>query len=239
MADVQSTFSGIAGNLIERILQGSIIVFLSLICGLVIFGVLFFVRYLRQFDIVVEIKSLRGSGTFGEPIYKIVPDKGGMLFNKKDKRYDFKLLKERVILPPPPLECLELRSDGKNQIKIFQKSQDEYYYLFPDKIDLDTVVRKGKKIPIGTSSFNVVDGDISYWNTLRKRDNRKLFSAEDFITKILPYIGLFLMFVTIIFLTYIITDHWGEFSSAAQALKEASIALRDVSTASVTTSSSA
>ena len=233
MAIETGAFKDVGSQLIERLISGSIIVFLILVSGGIIMGVLWYVKYLRQFNIKVEIKSLRGSGTKGEPIYKIIPDWGGMIYDKKDKRHYFKLLREKVELPPPPLDCLELQANGRNQLKIFQKSQEEYYYLLPEQINLENVIRGGKKIPVGRAELSVIEGDIAYWNTLRKRDNRKLFDTETLLLKILPYVGIFLMFITVIFLTYIISDHWGTFNSAAQALREAAFALRDTSVAQV------
>lgn len=231
------TFKEMGGDLASNLISGAIMVFLVLICGAVIVSVLMYVRYLRQFNVRVEIKSLRGSGTQGEPIYKIVSDKGGMILNKKDKRHYFRLLKERIELPPPPLDCMELQANGTNQIKILQKSQDEYYYLLPEKIELKKIVKGGKLVLLAEAHLNVVEGDISYWNVLRKRDNRKLFDTENLLLKILPYVGIFLMFITVIFLTYMITDHWGTFSDAAASLAEAAKALERASTATVITSS--
>jgi len=232
-----SSFGEIGSRILGKILSGTVIVFLVLLLGIAILVVALVVRYYRQFNVKVEIKSLRGSGTRGEPIYKIVPDKGAMIFNKKDKRHYFRLWGEKVDLTPPPLDVMELRADGTNQIKIYQPSPEEYYYMSPDRIIVDKIVRDGQQIDFPRAEYNIVDGDVSYWNILSKRDNRKLFDTESMLMKLLPYVGIFFMFVAVIFLTYIITDHWGEFASAAQYLKEAAQALRDVSTASVTTSS--
>jgi hypothetical protein len=225
----------VATRLLDTIISGSIYVFVALMMISIIVVVLLWVRHIRKFNIIVELKSLRGSGTKGEPVYKIVDDKGGMIFDKKDKRWWLRLKKERVDLPPPPLDCLEVRADGRNQLKIYQKSQEEYYYLIPDRIDLEYVMKAGKKVPLAQAKLNIVEGDISYWNSLRKRDNRKLFDTESLILKALPYVGMFLMFISIIFLTYIISDHWGTFATAAEALKEAAQALRDANMARLTT----
>ena len=71
--------------------------------------------------------------------------------------------------------------------------------------------------------------------TFSPRDNRKLFDMESLIMKLLPFIIPMLMFMLVIFLTYMITDHWGEFASAAKALSDAAKALQEVSTASTVT----
>lgn len=223
------------GKIVDRIFSGFTFIFIILILGTAIVGILLYVRYLRQFNVKVEIKSLRGSGTQGEPVYKIVSDKGAMILNKKDKRHYFRIHGEKVDLPPPPLDCLELTANGTNQVRIFQKSQDEYFYLLPDRVDVNWIIKDGKRIPIGQAKLNVVEGDISYWNTLKKRDNRKLFDTESFVTKFLPYVGIFLMFMAVIFLTYMITDHWGTFEQAASHLREAAQALKDTTVAGTAT----
>lgn len=219
LAAASGAAQNVATRLLETIISGSIYVFIVLMMGAIIISVLLYVRHIRKFNILVELKSLRGSGTKGEPVYKIVNDKAGMIFDKKDKRWWLRLKNEKVDLPTPPLDCLEVRADGKNQLKIFQKSQEEYYYLLPDKVDINHIIRGDQKIPIAQAKLNVVEGDISYWNSLKKKDNRKLFDMENLFMKALPYVGMFLMFISIIFLTYIISDHWGTFAAAADSLR--------------------
>jgi len=234
MADT-SQFASIGSVLLKKVISGGAIVIGVIILALIILGIGLYVRYLRQFNVKVEIKSLRGSGTRGEPVYKIVEDVGGFIENKKDKTRWFRLKGEKVDLASPPLEALQMRADGKNLLKIFQKSDTEYYYLIPDKIDMTSIIRGGVEVPIAQMNMKIVEGDVSYWGQLRKRDNRKLFDTESLIMKLLPFIVPVLMFMLVIFMTYLITDHWGEFASAAQALKEAAEALQLTTTAQVTT----
>lgn len=231
------TFEGRAGEILSQIVTGGFAIILILILAGVILGVALYVRYLRQFNVKVEIISIRGGGTKEEPIYKIINDVGGFIVNKKDQTRFFRLRGEKVDLPSPPLESLQLDAKGRNHIKIFQKSDTEYYYMFPDKIDTKYVVREGKDIPIAQMSLKISEGDVAYWGQLRKRDNKKLFDTESIIMKLLPFLIPMLMFMLVIFLTYMITDHWGDFASAASALRDAAQALRDTgctSTATVT-----
>lgn len=226
-----SKFQDVGSQIIDQVITGGIVVFGVILLIGIIASVLLYVRYLRQFNIRVEIKSLRGSGTRGEPIYKIVNDVGGFIENKKDKTRWFRIKGEKVDLPSPPLEALQLDSTGRNHIKVFQKSDTEYYYLLPDRIDMKTIVRDGIEIPISEATQKVSDGDVTYWGQLRKRDARKLFDMENVFMKLLPYLVPFLMFMLVIFLTYMITDHWGEFASAASSLREAAETLERVSSA--------
>lgn len=234
-----SAFGDVGGQILQRIMSGTIIVFMVLILGGIIVGVGFYIRYLRQFNIRVRIRSVRNPGTKGSPIYKVVDDWGGYIYKKREgqKVRWFRLKGEKVDLPTPPLECLEIGVGGRNHINILQKSDEEYYYMIPDNINYETIVRNkdGKMvdIPVGEVGFKIVEGDVAYWNQLRKRDNKKLFDTESIVMKILSYLVPVLLFMMVIFMTYFITEHWGEFSAAAEALKEAAFALRDATTADV------
>jgi len=228
-------FEGIGRELLSKLLTGSVIVIAVIIFSCIILGIALYIRYLRKFNIKVEIQSLRGSGTMGEPVYKLVTDLGGFIDDKKNKTRYFRLMKEKIDLPSPPLECLQFDAKGRNHLKIYQKSDTEYFYLMPDRIDKDYIVRNGVKVPVATLNQKIVEGDIGYWNQLKKRDNRKLFDTEGLLIKLLPFIIPTLMFMLVIFMTYLITEHWGEFSAAANALKDAAEALRSVSTAEVVT----
>jgi len=230
-----SSFGSAGTDLMDKVISGSILFIGLIVVAGIILGVGFYIRYLRQFNIKVEIKSLRGSGTMGEPIYKIVTDVGGFIENKQDKTRWFRLRGEKIDLPSPPLEAMQLDSTGKNHIKIFQKSDTEYFYLLPDKIDMATVVRNGETVPVAQLEMKVSDGDVTYWGQLRKRDNKKLFDMESMMMKLLPFIVPMLMFMLVIFMTYMITDHWGEFASAANALNNAAQALERTATATVIT----
>ncbi len=234
-------FQAISSQLLDTLLSGTIVVFLVLIMGFIILGVVLYVRHILQFNIKVRIKSIRNPGSEGQVIYKIIEDKGAFIYKKKKNQRWFRLRREKVDLPVPPLETLELGVKGQNYVNILQKSDDEYYFLLPDKIDFDTIIKNqdGKlvKVPVGKVNLKIVEGDVSYWNQIRKRKNEELFDTESLLMKLLPFIVPVLMFMLVIFLTYIITDHWGEFASAAQYLKETAEILRDVSTATTTTSS--
>jgi len=231
MALDMSNIQGVGQEFLDKIISGGLIVMGVIFLIVVILGIGLYIRWLRQFNVRVEIKSLRGSGTMGEPIYKIVNDVGGFVENKTDKTRWFRLRNQKVDLPSPPLEALELDSTGRNHLKIFQKSDTEYYYLLPDRIDMKVIMRGGKEVPIAEMSMKIVDGDVAYWGQLRKRDNKKLFDMESMFMKLLPYIVPVLMVMLVIFFTYLITDKWDVFASAAQALREAAEALRDISVA--------
>lgn len=228
---LQGGLGGIGTSILSSVMTGAVAVIIIIIIAGALVGLLFYIRYLSQFVYDVEIKSLRSSGTYGTPTYKIIKDKGAYIRRKKDKSVWFRLKDQGVDLPPPPLECIQLGAKGKNYIKILQLSDEEYYYLIPDKIDTSQVIRDGKSITLGESTVKVIDGDVGYWNIQRKKEQKKLFDSESLIMKLLPYIVPVLMFMLVIFMTYLITQHWGEFAAAAEALNKAADRLASISTA--------
>lgn len=228
------TFGKVGGLILEKLVTGGIIVILVVILCFIIVGIALYIRYNSQFIYDIEIKSLRSSGFGKSQNYKILKDKGAFIRNKKDKSVKFRLKNQRVDLPVPPLECMQLGVKGKNYIKVFQKSDEEYYYLLPSRIDWETVIRDGQEIKIGEETVKVIDGDVAHWNIQQKKENKKIFDTESMVMKLLPYIIPVLMFMLVIFMTYFITNHWGEFTAAAQALEKAANSLASVSTATTT-----
>jgi len=195
-----------ATSFVSKGLMGIIITVGIFVLMAVILGVGLYVRYLRQFNVKVEIKSLRGSGSIGQPVYKLIYDKGGVIYSKKDKSWHFKLLNSKVALPVPPLECYELTAKGVNVIKIYQKSNEEWFYCLPDRIDTSVIIRSGVQIPIAQAQLKVVEGAPAWWNQLRKRENKKLFDPESIMMKLLPYIVPTLTLMATIFIFYIAMD---------------------------------
>ena len=235
MANVDQ-FTDIGGDLIGKIMYGSIAVFSILILGGIILGAGLYIRYLRQFNIKVRIKSKRSSGVDGNPIYKIIYDKGAFIRKKKEKANWFRIKGEKVDLCNPPFETMQVLANGGNEIEILKNSDEEYSYLLPSTSNQKVIVREGKQISVSEIDMKIVEGDIAYWNQLRKRRNKELFDMESLLMKFLPYIVPTLMVVMVIFLTYIITDHWGEFTAAAQALNNAAQALERATGANIVTS---
>lgn len=215
-------FGDIGSRIFGGIVTGGFWIVFALIIAGVILAIGLYLRYIFKFNIKVEIKSLRSSGGGTEPIYKLIFDKGGFVDKKigDAKITYFRLLKEKVDLPPPPFDLLQLGTGGKNYIKIFQKSDTEYYYLLPDRIDTSAIMIGDKVVPIAQSKMKIVTGSTAYWNLLRKKDNRKMFDTESLAMKLLPYIIPALMIVGVIFYTYIWLDKAPQIVSAGQKVAE-------------------
>lgn len=212
----------IGSALITKLTTGTIVIIGVIILCAVLFGIGFYVKYLSQFIYDIEIKSLRSSGAGNQgSSYKIIKDKGAFIRNKRDKKTWFRLRNQRVDLPIPPLECMQIGVKGKNFIKILQKSDEEYYYLLPDKIETTMIIKDGIEIMLGQETAKIVDGDVAYWNIQRKKDNKKLFDPESMIMKLLPYIIPALMIIGVVFYTYIWLDKAPAIIEAGRQVAEA------------------
>ena len=235
MADT-SAYTSIGRSILNRLIGGGIIAVVAILIGGIIVAVALLVRYYRQFNIKVRIKTKRGSGSDGKPIYKTYYDKGGIIFKRKDKRNVFKIFKERVELPVPPYEVMQILANGGNEVNVRKESDTEYY--FEQEADFQrgyTYNEYGEQVQITKPKVKIVESDVSYWNVLRKKDNRKLFDVEGLLMKLLPYAVIFLMIIGVIFFTYIWLDKSPSIISATQevakALENAANALRDASVA--------
>jgi len=239
MADV-SPYAEVGRNILNRLLGGGLIAVGAILLVAIIFTIAMIVRYYRQFNIKVRIKTKRGSGSDGKAIYKVYYDKGGIIYRKKDKRSFFRVLHEKVDLPVPPFEIMQILANGGNEVNIIKESDSEYYFAKDSEFERGyTYNEQGQMIFIAEPKVKVIESDVSYWNILRKKDNRKLFDVEGLLMKILPFAIIFLMIIGVIFFTYIWLDKAptviAASSEVAQALENAANALRDISLAQATT----
>src|SRR3990167_7136881 len=124
-----STFSG--GNLLKSAssmggsLVGGGLIFLGvLVLIAIIIGASLYVRYYRQFNIYVIIRSSRSTAS-GIGQEKILFDKGAMIYDKKDKIWYFRLFSHQVDLPVPPYEVLQPSEKG-NLLELWQKSVEPH-----------------------------------------------------------------------------------------------------------------
>ena len=231
-------FATMGSSMFGNIFSSTFIVLAIIIIFGIVVGVAFYVRYIRQFNIQVMILSTRSGGISSLENNKIIFDKGAVLHDKQNNQYYFRLYDMKVDLPVPPFDVLQMSNKG-NLLKVWQKSNDEFIYLLPDKIDKEIIMRSdGKKLvptPVGSLTTKQVEGDISYWNTIRKRQNRKMFDSESMIMKLLPYIIPVLMFMLVIFMTWMVIKKFDVLSQAATALENAANALSRTTSATVVT----
>lgn len=219
---IPTQFGEIASSVIGKIISGSIMVVGTLLLIVILAGALFFIFYLRKFNVKVRFKTKRGTGADGKPIYKIYYDKGGILTNKRDKRSFFRILRERVDLPCPPYEAFQISSKGGNEVEIIQESDSEYYYSIPGAIENKKFLSSNENGTTGTVNQNmrVVESDVSYWNQLRRRETRRMFDPEGLLWKIAPIALAVFMIMGVVFYTYIWLDKAPAIVEAARAVSE-------------------
>lgn len=203
----------VASRLVSGVAMGGLIIVGLIILGGIILGIGFWIRYNSQFIYKVEIRSRRSSGLSNVSSIKIIEDKGAFIRNKKEKTVYFRLKNQGVDLLPPPLECIQLGLKGRNYVKIYQASDEEFYYLLPDEVSLVDGKNNEK---LAETNAKVISGDAAFWNSVRKRENRKMFDTEGLIMKLLPYIVPVLMFMLVIFMTYMVMDKWQFMESNAK-----------------------
>jgi len=206
-------FSDIGGDIVSKIFSGavwfSVAIIVILIVGIIMW---YFLYYKKKFDIIVKIKSQRS----GDP--SVYFDKAAILTSRKDGTKFFRMIKTKVDLPVPPFTIIQKTNWG-DYLEIWRKSEDEFIYLTPSKIDKTKILRNdGKLYPIGMSEQKQVEGDISYWNVKRKDKNKKLFDSESLIMKLLPILPQLLGGIFLIFVLYLFLDHLPGILSELKAL---------------------
>lgn len=230
MVDVGGAFGGMFSGAISGVLA---LAGLLLVIGAVA-GTAWYVRYIRQFNIKAEIISTRAN-IGGIDQYKIIFDKAGLLYDKKDKNYFFRIKDMKVDLPQPPFNVL-IPTDAGNMVKIWQKSAEEFVFLLPDTINHDVIIRQdGKAYPSATLNVKQVEGDVAYWNVKRKERDKNLFSPQGLLMQLLPFIVPMLMFVLVIFISWMVLKQFEVLKDVAVSLKETAQVLKGQGQAAVTT----
>ena len=231
MAD-QFTATGI--NLVSGLLGTTVKFIAYLVVAVVIVGVGWWVKYIRQFDIEVEILSLR-AGTGGVAQYKILHDKAGYIYSKTDKCWFFRLKDMKVDLKVTPFNVI-IPTDKGNKVILKQTSPDEFTFVLRNEIDENTIIgTDGKLYPISEIKLKQVEGDVAFWNTKRKSTNKGLFNPESTLMRLLPFIVPVLMFTLVIFLTWMVIKNFSVLGDVAASLKETAQILKSSSSAVITT----
>ena len=195
-------FDAVGGQLFDKIFSGILWfgIFFVLV-AVVGFLMWFFLVHKRKFDIKVKLISERSGDK-----NRILWDKAAILFDRKNKLKYFRLWNTKVDLPIPRFNVLQ-GSDTGDYLEIYRKSEDDFYFLTPSKINKTVMIRSdGRAYPIALQEHKQIDTDISFWNTKRKGQNTSMFDTEKMWMKILPYIPHIIGGVITIFVLYILMD---------------------------------
>lgn len=229
-----TTVGGAFGGLFGGALTGVITLIGLLLVGAGIIGTAWYVRYIKQFNIKAEIISTRAN-IGGVDQYKVIFDKAGLIYDKADKTYYFRIKDMKVDLPQPPFNVL-IPTDQGNMVKIWQKSAEEFVFLLPDTINHSLIVRQdGKSYSSATLNVKQVEGDVAYWNVKRKERDKKLFDPQSTLMMLLPYLVPMLMFVLVIFISWMVLKNFEVLKDVAASLKETATILKGSTQATITT----
>ena len=152
---------------------------------------------------MVKVRSERA----GDPA--IFFDKAAVLYDKSKKSKYFRLLGLKTDLPVPPYKVII--AVGKiagciDYIEVLRKSEEEFVFLTPGKIDKTKVIRSdGKLYNVPSTEQKQIEPDI-YWYLTRKDDLKKLFDPDSLWAKILPWIPHILTGVILVFILWVLMD---------------------------------
>ena len=205
-------FNAVAGDLFGK-LFGSILYFGLAIMLIATIGVAmwYWLHYKKKFDIMVKIRSERAR----DPA--IYFDWAAVIYNRQTKSKYFRLLNTKVDLPVPPFNVLQKTNRG-DYLEIYRKSEEDFKFLTPGKIDKDRVIRAdGKIYPVASTDQKQIEGDI-YWFISRKDKMKKLFDTDSMLVKILPWIPQIMGGIFMIFILYVMMDKLPAILGEMQAL---------------------
>ena len=202
MADL-GAFSDIGGKISEKLFSGIVWFGIgAIIIGVVAVLMYYFIIYKRRFDIKVKIISNRA-----EDNYSIIFDKAAILRDRETGTNYFKVWGLKRDFPVPKYNVMQRSNEG-DYIEIFRKSEDEFYFLTKSEIGGREIIRAdGKVCLIAGQKQTLVDPEMGFWAVKRKSLNKKMFSPESLLMKLLPYIPMIMGGVIMIFILYLLLDH--------------------------------
>jgi len=202
MAEEANAISDMGGQLVSRIF-GSILWFgiVVIVAGVIVGTVYYFFIYRRKFDIKVKINSNRSNEK-----YSVIFDKAAILTDRKNRTPYLRIWALRRDFPVPKYNVIQKTNTG-DYIEMFRKSENEFYFLMPSELNKTHLIRDdGKKYMLANHSQIMVDPEMGFWAAKRKTNNKKMFSTDSILMKILPYVPQIVGGVITLFILYILMD---------------------------------
>ncbi len=195
--------SGLADRLFSGILWFGIAV---LIISVLAFLMWYFLFYKKKFDIKVKVTSERANEGIQEMF-----DKAAILIDRTEKTPYLRVWGLKRDFPVPKYNVLRKIYDGRTSIdyiEIYRKGENEFYFLLPPTIDNKLIVKgDGKKYLLANQKQVMMDPEMAFWAVKRKTLNKKMIDTEGLLFKLLPYLGIMLGGVFMVFILYILLDH--------------------------------
>jgi len=200
-------FNEVGGQLVEKIFSGVLWFGIAVIIIFVLgFSMWYFLIYKKKFDIKIKVISERANSGNVE-IY----DKGAILTDNTTRTPYLRVWGLKRDFTVPKYDVMrKVYENGrdKDYIEIYRKGEEEFYFLTPPSISKTSVIKSdGKMYAISDQTQIMVDPEMAFWAIKRKTLNKKMFNTEGLLFKLLPYIGVLMGGVIMIFLLYILLDH--------------------------------
>lgn len=202
--------------------------------------VIWYVFYLKKFDVAVEIRSMR-TDAFGHKIWKVLQDKGGWLKDRKSGAIVFRLFKQKKNFEPPPYDFLEPASMGpfiKNKVYAVQTDDDKLHWIRPNYVDFEACPEcKGtgikpvtggtcekcngkKEIPKGIS-YKISEKDVEFWACNEMQSDLQTFGKPKWWEPLLlPIAGIVIFFMAIVVI-WLLLDKIGGVSAVCSSAQQA------------------
>lgn len=231
MAD--NLFNEVGGGLVDKLFSG--ILWFGI--GIIIIAVLSFVMwyflfYKKKFDIKIKLMSERANGETMELF-----DKAAILKDRKEGTPYLRVWGLKRDFVVPKYDVMRKVYDGKNAIdyiEIYRKGENEFYFLLPPTIDNKKIIKSdGQSYLLASQKQLMMDPEMAFWAVKRKTLNKKMIDTEGLLFKLLPYIGILMGGVILIFVLYILLDN---LPGILGALRELVVEMRSMQRAEIITS---
>ena len=195
----ENPFGDIAAQVASVAFSSVLYIFIAVVVGGAILGLFMYIKWRKQFDIEVKIKSTRAEDKFS-----IIFDRAAIIKDKKDGTRYFELLNQKIELAVPPYNVLQTSSKG-DFLELWRKSETEYIYLTPPKIDREYYMKSnGLLYPMADVKQTQLEGDVAYWRIKRRETNKGLFDLESVWMKLLPYVPQIIGGILVVFVLYVL-----------------------------------
>jgi len=205
MAD--NLISSVGSNLVSKVFSGVLYFGIAIILIIIVsFCIWYFLIYKKKFDIRIKLLSERANGEVSE-----IFDKAAILKDRVEGTPYLRVwgLKRDFIVPK--YNVMRKIYDGRNTVdylEIYRKGENEFYFLLPPIINKTKIIKADGKIQLLAEQTQLMmDPEMAFWATKRKTLNKKMINTETLLFKLLPYVGILLGGMIMIFILYILLDH--------------------------------
>ena len=232
---VENLFEQVGGALTERLFSGLLWFGIGFIIMAVLgFCMWFFLIYKKKFDIQVKIISERAGSSLE------MEDKAAILTEYQEKTPYLRVWGLKRDFVVPKYNVIRKLYRGKRSVdylEIYRKGENEFYFLLPPTIDSKRMIKEdGKSYLLADQKQLMMDPEMAFWAIKRKSLNKKMIDTSSLLFKFLPYIGILMGGVIMIFILYILLDH---LPGILSQLRELVIEMRTFRRADIITSTPA